>query len=1459
MTKKKEHQVPRSSNGLVNLSLDMGDDMVLGLSYKTCPLEDRPWSRQAGKPEEAPGSAAAPPSGKDRDWRVMLPFRLKPKSPSPNPIDNAGLFSYLTVTWITGLMVRGLQRRLDENSMPPLSPRDASARNSRRLRRLWEEEVSRSGIRKASLFPVLLRFQRTRVMLSVILNLCLSVMSVLGPILIIPKILDYSREPSKDVVHGVGLCLTLFFTECVKSLCVCASWVVHQRTGIRLRTAALALSFEKLMQFKSLMHISTGEAISFFTTDINSLFEGLYYGPMVIISFTMIVACTIASCLLLGPTALITAFLFLLILPLLGLLTLAVVKAQRQVSKIRDQRIRVTSEVLSSIKLIKMYTWEKPFAKIIKDLRRKEMIMLEKTRFIHSLSTTILFVGPFVAMVVTFLIHLGLQLKLTPSVAFAVMAIWSTVLLSVFFVLFSVKGISNCMSAMERFQRFFLKESPNLYIQALEDPSKALVLEEATLSWRKSCPTVVNKDFELERNRHTSPKGTARTQPPLGALGPEDKGDNLAPELRKINLVGSKGTIVGVCGNSGSGKSSLLSAVMGEMQLLEGSVGVHGSLAYVPQQAWILSGSIRDNILMGRKFEEAWYLKVIHVCSLNHDLDILPFGDMTEIGERGLNLSGGQRQRVSLACAVYSDHDIYLLDDPLSAVDAHVGQHIFEQCIKKMLRGKTVVLVTHQLQFLQFCDQVILLEDGAISEKGIHSELIQKQGQYAHLIGKMHREGKQDLFQDVAKVAKEHRVQGQAQATCQEDPQSDNAGLENQLTMKEKIEEGSLTWGVYHDYIQAAGGYMVCGMVFLLMATFLLLMAFNVWWLSYWMEQGSGTNSSQGANGTAQEEPGDILDNPHLPFYQLVYGLSALVLVCVGCCSSLVFTKVTRKASTALHNKLLHRVSRSPMSFFDTTPTGRLLNCFVGDLDQLDRFLPMVAEEFLLLLLMVVLNLVVASMLLPFILLTSPVLMLLFLIGRLKFRRTINMFKRLENYSRSPLFSHILASLQGLSSIHVYGKTEDFISKFNRLADMQNNYLLMFLSATRWLTLRMELMANLVSLTVALFVTFNISSASYSYRALALSFTLQLAGSFQSMGRMAWETEAHFTAAERMLRYRKMCVPEAPLHVESASCPHGWPRHGEITFQDYKMKYRVNTPIVLKGINLRIRSQEVVGIVGRTGSRKSSLGVALFRLVEPAAGRILIDGVDISSISLEALRSKLSVIPQDPVLFSGTVRLNLDPFNNYTDEQIWGALEKTSLSKMVLKLPQRLQTAVLENGRNFSEGTRQLLCIARALLCSSKILLIDEATASVDLETDALVQRTILEAFQGCTVLVITHRIPTILYCNRILVMDDGKVVEFDTPEVLQRQPGSMFASLLAQSRGSGDSGAEGRAHHRGLPVCRYCQSCRRAPRAPTANMMVGEGPYLISDLDRRGQHRSFAERYDPSLRTMIPVRPYAR
>ncbi|TKC38026.1 hypothetical protein EI555_016179 [Monodon monoceros] len=1417
MTRRKIHWVPRSSGDLVNLGLDVDDDMVSGLSYKTFTLEDSPWSQQVREPE-------APEMGKyDAAWRTMIPFRLKPKFPAPKPLDDAGLFSYLTLSWFSPVMIQGLRKRLDEDTIPQLSVHDTSAKNTKSLRSsTFREHLESLGVvldvlivgsgdrfpdsgtghrgagarkskgrcqhgfisfgkkksqgmelTKLQCFGVMLRFQ----------DCCFSAASVLGPMLVIPKILEYTEERLGNIAYGVGLCFALFITKCMKSLGMCSCWVINQHTGNRFCTAVFSFAFEKLIRLKSLTHITMGETL---------------WPTRYLPNIYCLVRC---------------------------------IKAD--IPKSGNVMAGQASHLLGISFMFRglLYALGRLFL-------RKEMELLEKRGFILSLTTTTLFTASSMASVVTFLIHTGLRLKLTASVAFTTVATLNPMRLSVVLLPFTAKGLAMSRSASERFKKFFLQESPVIYVKASKDPRKT-----ATLSWRKTCPGIVNGALELEKNGHT-PEGMTRAQPPLGALRPEDKGDTQAPELHKINLVVDHARCLWQ--HREWQEQPVVSHPGGDA--LAGGFGEGARKpGLCPPAGLDHRGSIRESILIGSQYDKARYLQVLHCCSLNHDLEILPFGDMTEIRERGLNLTGGQKQRISLARAVYSDCELYLLDHPLSAVDTHMGKHIFEECIEKALRGKTVILVTHQLQYLEFCDQIILLEDGKICEKGIHSELIQKKGRYAQLTQKMHREAIQGVLQGIAKAAEELQVEGRAQTTCPEERLNENAVrlgwgtgwhpeqkalqgllltregdtgdweaycflllfadpvLENQLTQKEKMEKESLKWNIHHHYIQAAGGtgcYLVSAMVFLLLVMTAFFTMFNLWRLSYWLEQGSGTNSSQESNRTTAD-PGDILDNPQLPFYQLVYGLSALFAVCMGICTSAAFTKVVRKAPTALHNKLFNKTANE--LYLVSRIQVFAMRAAVRDLHELDQFLPTVAEQSLLLILVVTTILMIVSVVSLSVLLMGVVTLIVCLVYFRMFKRAINVFKSLENYS-SPLFSHILTTLHSLSSINVYGETEDSISNFKRLTDAQHNYPLMFLSSTRWVALKLELMTSVVSLMVALFTFFGVSSAPYSTNPRLSAFScrwqvvasglwsdsgvhgtlitpwvlavslfwflvtfelrslyLKLASNFQACIRISSETEAYFTAVERMLQYMKMCASETPLHIEDTNCPHGWLQHGEITFQDYQMKYRDNTPIVLYSFNLTIHGQEVVGIVGRMGSGKSSLGVALFCLVEPAAGRILIDGVDICSLGLEHLLSKFSIIPQDPVLLSGTIRFNLDPFDHRTDEQIWDALERTSLSEMW-----------------------QLLCITRALLRSSK------ATASTDLETDTLIQRTTREGIRGCTVLIITHRITTILNCDRILVMSNRKVVEFDRPEVLRKKPGSMPAALLATASSLLSSG-EGR------------------------------------------------------------------
>uniref|UniRef100_A0AAQ5XD39 ATP-binding cassette, sub-family C (CFTR/MRP), member 12 n=1 Tax=Amphiprion ocellaris TaxID=80972 RepID=A0AAQ5XD39_AMPOC len=790
-----------------------------------------------------------------------------------------------------------------------------------------------------------------------------------------------------------------------------------------------------------------------------------------------------------------------------------------------------------------------------------------------------------------------------------------------------------------------------------------------------------------------------------------------------------------------------------QIHLLQGSVVADGTFAYVSQQAWIFHGTVQENILMGKPLDQAKYDRVVDVCSLRADLKILPYGDQTEIGERGLNLSGGQKQRISLARAVYSDKDIFLLDDPLSAVDAHVGKHIFEECIKKELQGKSIILVTHQLQYLEFCDDILVLEDGEILEAGNHEGLMAAEGRYAQLISNYKSEqSKVRVSAETVYVAALLSVKAS-----------------DQLVSQELSTEGAVSWRVYQQYCKAAGGYIVTFLTILNMVLMIGSTAFSNWWLSHWLGQGNGVriiSLSQRA------------DLPQLDtFYQMIYGVVIIITVVLAVIKCFLFTNVTLNAACKFHDTMFKKIIASPMSFFDTTPTGRILNRFSKDQEEVDTVLPLHMDSFLQFCLLVIAAIAIIAVVFPVLLVAVVVLGVLFALVLF-----IRQMKKMENISRSPCISLTISTLQGLSTIHAYNIRDSHIKMFKSINDINSNHFLLFNSGTRWLSFWLDFMGATMTLVVALFVVLSSNElVSPALKGLALSYTIQLTGLLQYVVRQATEVEARFNSVERLQEYITGCKSEAPRHIKDAQIPEDWPKSGVITFQDYKMRYRENTPIVLNGLDFFIQAGEKLGIVGRTGSGKSSLGMALFRLVEPAGGTILIDGVDIMAIGLQDLRSKLSIIPQDPVLFSGTVRYNLDPFNDYTDEDIWTTLEKTYMKDTVCyQLEGKLQAEVLENGENFSVGERQLLCMARALLRNSKIILLDEATASIDAETDALIQNTIKDAFSDCTMLTIAHRINTVMQADRILVMDNGEAVEFDSPDVLKQRPDSMFSSLLA-------------------------------------------------------------------------------
>uniref|UniRef100_A0A674K4E7 Multidrug resistance-associated protein 1 n=1 Tax=Terrapene triunguis TaxID=2587831 RepID=A0A674K4E7_9SAUR len=978
--------------------------------------------------------------------------------------------------------------------------------------------------------------------------------------------------------------------------------------------------------------------------------------------------------------------------------------------KSKDNRIKLMNEILNGIKVLKLYAWELAFKEKVLGIRQEELKVLKKSAYLAAVST------------------------------------FTWVALSTFAVYVLVDK-NNVLDAQKAFVSLALFNILRFPLNILPMVISSMV--QASVSLKRLRLFLSHEELE-----------------PDSIIRGSIKDGN-------INFTVPEGSLIAIVGQVGCGKSSLLSALLGEMDKREGYVAVKGSVAYVPQQAWIQNAALKDNIIFGREMKESQYKRVIEACALLPDIEILPSGDRTEIGEKGVNLSGGQKQRVSLARAVYCNTDVYLFDDPLSAVDAHVGKHIFDKVIgpKGILKNKTRVLVTHGVSFLPLMDTIIVMTDGKISEMGSYQELLNQDGAFAEFL-RTYANADQDV-ENGGKLIKKLQLSNsstysgetgkslnQTSTTeLQKAPAEKNAW---KLTEADTAKTGRVKATVYWEYMKAIGLFISFLSIFLFMCNHIAALASN-YWLSLWTDDPV-------INGTQQ----------HTHVRLGVYGALGMSQGIAVFGYSMAVSIGGIFASRHLHVGLLHSVLRSPMSFFERTPSGNLVNRFSKEMDTIDSVIPQIIKMFMGSLFNVIGACIIILLATPIAAIVIPPLGFVYFFVQRFYVATSRQLKRLESVSRSPVYSHFNETLLGVSVIRAFEEQTRFKQQSDLKVDENQKAYFPSIVANRWLAVRLECVGNCIVLFAALFAVIARNSLSPGLVGLSVSYSLQVTTYLNWLVRMSSEMETNIVAVERVKEYSEM-EKEAPWCIEQTAPPNNWPHEGKVEFRGYGLRYREDLDLVLKNINVTINGGEKVGIVGRTGAGKSSLTLGLFRINESAEGEIIIDGVNVAKIGLHDLRFKITIIPQDPVLFSGSLRMNLDPFDKYSDEEIWTSLELAHLKNFVSSLPDKLNHECSEGGENLSVGQRQLVCLARALLRKSKILVLDEATAAVDLETDDLIQSTIRTQFEDCTVLTIAHRLNTIMDYERVLVLDKGEIVECDSPANLLQKKG-IFYSMAKDS-----------------------------------------------------------------------------
>ncbi|KAL1984730.1 hypothetical protein VTN96DRAFT_8763 [Rasamsonia emersonii] len=1172
----------------------------------------------------------------------------------------------------------------------------------------------------------------------------------------------------------------MFVVSVSQTMCLHQYFQRAFETGMRVKSSLTAMIYSKALRLSNEGRSAktTGDIVNHMAVDQQRLSDLAQFGIQLWSAPFQIFLCMASLYQLVGLSMLAGIGVMILMIPLNGLIARMMKKLQVTQMKNKDSRTRLMTEILNNMKSIKLYAWNTAFMNKLNHIRNDlELNTLRKIGATQSVANFTWSSTPFLVSCSTFAVFVLTNDKpLTTEIVFPALTLFNLLTFPLSILPMVITSIIEASVAVKRLTDYFAADELQSDAVLFQEPvthtgDESVRIRDASFTWNKYQENNV---------------------------------------LENINLSARKGELTCIVGRVGSGKSSLLQALLGDLWKNHGEVVVRGRVAYVAQQPWVMNASVRENIVFGHRWDPQFYELTIEACALVDDFKTLPDGDQTEVGERGISLSGGQKARLTLARAVYARADVYLLDDVLSAVDSHVGRHLIKRVLgpNGILNGKTRILATNSIAVLREADFIGLLRDRTLVEKGTYEQLLAMKGEVATLIRTASSEDEDDSETSLASKgdkspslesptatdeaeeselssvdeaeerlgslapikphpASERRASmatlRRASTASWHGPRGtsdEENGLKTKQT-KETSEQGKVKWSVYAEYAKESNLYAVAIYLLALLAAQTTQVA-GGFWLKRWSE----VNEIVGGN----PEIGKYIGI----YFAFGFGSSALVVLQ----TLILWIFCSIEASRKFHERMAFAIFRSPMSFFETTPSGRILNRFSSDIYRVDEVLARTFNMLFVNTARAVFTIAVITISTPAFLILVVPLGAIYLSYQKYYLRTSRELKRLDSVSRSPIYAHFQESLGGVSTIRAYRQAKRFALENEWRMDANSRAYFPSISANRWLAVRLEFIGSVIIFAAAVFAIISVatgSGLSAGMVGLAMSYALQITQSLNWIVRQTVEVETNIVSVERVLEYANL-PSEAPDVIFKNRPNIGWPAHGGVVFQNYSTRYRPGLDLVLKDINLDIKPREKIGVVGRTGAGKSSLTLALFRIIEPAAGSISIDGLNISTIGLLDLRGRLAIIPQDPALFEGTVRDNLDPRHVHDDTELWSVLAHARLKDHVASMDGQLDALIHEGGSNLSQGQRQLISLARALLTPSNILVLDEATAAVDVETDALIQRTLRSSvFKDRTIITIAHRINTIIDSDRIIVLDRGTVAEFDTPAALIRRGGKFY------------------------------------------------------------------------------------